>query len=155
MMLVKLNAPFDDQDKMVAVLRELQKVQSEKMDPERSFSVSHDPDGVPRPQFVVGDLHLNILVGFGLRFFLGPRNSRQRQNEQPVQNFPPGGLFTPRPAIRFGMKDRGLFAPLYLMIAANCGDVQTTGFVVVLFNTVAPREYQTVRNGDFSFIVLS
>ena len=41
------------------------------------------------------------------------------------------------------------------MIAANYGDVQTTGFVVVLFNPVAPREYQTVRNGDFSFIVMS
>src|ERR1700692_4041210 len=41
------------------------------------------------------------------------------------------------------------------MIAANYGDVQTTGFVVILFNPVAPREYQTVRNGDFSFIVMS
>jgi hypothetical protein len=41
------------------------------------------------------------------------------------------------------------------MISANYGNVQTTGFVVVLFNSVAPREYQTVRNGDFSFIVMN
>jgi hypothetical protein len=40
------------------------------------------------------------------------------------------------------------------MISANYGDLEKTGFIVVLFNPVAPREYQTVRNGDFSFIVM-
>ena len=41
------------------------------------------------------------------------------------------------------------------MVAANYGDADERGFVVILFNTVAPREYQTVRNGDFSFVVMS
>ena len=40
------------------------------------------------------------------------------------------------------------------MVAANYGDADERGFVVILFNTVAPREYQTVRNGDFSFVVM-
>jgi len=44
MMLVKLNAPFDDRSKMIAVLQELQKVQSEKMNPERSFATTRAPD---------------------------------------------------------------------------------------------------------------
>jgi hypothetical protein len=46
---------------------------------------------------------------------------------------------------------RTLDAP---MISANYGDVSPTGFVVILFNPVATLEYQTVRNGNFSFIVV-
>jgi hypothetical protein len=65
------------------------------------------------------------------------------QFAEPVANACYSVLVSPR---------RAVDAPL---IAANYGDVQTTGFVVVLFNPVAPREYQTVRNGDFSFIVMS
>jgi hypothetical protein len=40
------------------------------------------------------------------------------------------------------------------MIAANYGDVSNAGFVVVIFDPVATMEYRTVRNGNFSFIVV-
>ena len=40
------------------------------------------------------------------------------------------------------------------MIAANYGNVSDTGFVVILFDPVATLEYRTVRNGNFSFIVI-
>jgi hypothetical protein len=46
---------------------------------------------------------------------------------------------------------RTLDAP---MISANYGDVSATGFVVILFDPVATMEYRTVRNGNFSFIVV-
>ncbi len=46
---------------------------------------------------------------------------------------------------------RTLDAP---MISANYGDVSGAGFVVILFDPVATLEYQTVRNGNFSFIVV-
>lgn len=120
MFLVKLNAPFDDRRKMISVLRDIQSVQDEKMDPLRTFSHVRLPDGTRRPQLVVGDLHLNLLVGFGLRFFLGPIGSPGRAAEEQVPNFPPGGVFTPRPATRFGMKDR--FVPLYLRTMNAAGD---------------------------------
>jgi Dyp-type peroxidase family len=118
--LVKLNAPFDDRKKMISTLRALQAVQDEKMDPARIFSSSRLPDGSRRPHYVVADLHLNLLVGFGLRFFLGPLGSPGRQNEQPIPNFPPGGSFTPRTPNRFGMKDR--VVPLYLRTMNASGD---------------------------------
>ena len=69
MMLAKLNLPFDDRRRAIAVLQALQNVQAEKIDPSRVFAVTRDPDLNVRPQFVVGDLNLNLLVGFGLRFF--------------------------------------------------------------------------------------
>jgi Dyp-type peroxidase family len=119
MLLVKVNAPFDDRDKIVAALKDLQAVQNEKMDPARTFAYVRTPEG-RRPQLVVGDLHLNLLVAFGLRFFLGPLGSKGRQNEQPVPNFPPGGVFTPRQPTRFGMKDR--YVPLYLRTMNAAGD---------------------------------
>ena len=112
----------------------------------RSFSATRDPDGVPREQLVVADLHLNLLVGFGLRFFLGPLNSKDRRNEQPVQNFPPGGLFAPRPAIRFGMKRRGLFAPLYLRTMAATGDQQWVSSVLAAQNNGKAPDDETVKS---------
>ena len=121
MLLAKLNLPFDDRQRAIAVLQELQKVQVEKVDPARIFAMTRDPDLTPRPQLVVGDLRLNLLVGFGLPFFLGPLGSKGRQNEQPVANFPPGGAFVPRPATRFGMADRAV--PLYLRTMAAAGDL--------------------------------
>lgn len=120
MFLVKLNAPFDDRKKMIAVLQAIQAVQDEKMDPLRTFSHVHLPDGTRRPQFVVADLHLNLLVGFGLRFFLGPIGSPARANEEPIPNFPPGGVFKARVPTRFGMTDR--YVPMYLRTMAAAGD---------------------------------
>lgn len=120
MYLVKVNAPFDDRAKMISVLRGLQAVQNEKMDPARTFSSVRLPDGSRRPKLVVAELRLNLLVGFGLRFFLGPLGSPARQNEQPVPNFPPGGSFIPRTPVRFGMKDR--VVPLYLRTMNAAGD---------------------------------
>ncbi len=40
------------------------------------------------------------------------------------------------------------------MLAANYGEVSPTGFVVILFNTVGDQSYTSVRNGDFSFVVI-
>jgi len=120
MFFVKVNVPFDDRAKMISVLRGLQAVQNEKMDPALTFSYKHLPDGTKQPKLVVADLHLNLLVAFGLRFFLGPLGSPARQNEQPVPNFPPGGSFNPRTPVRFGMKDR--VVPLYLRTMNAAGD---------------------------------
>jgi len=46
---------------------------------------------------------------------------------------------------------RSMDAP---MLAANYGSVTPNGFVVILFNTVGDQSYQTVRNGDFSFMIV-
>lgn len=46
---------------------------------------------------------------------------------------------------------RSLDAP---MLSANYGEQSPTGFVVILFNTVGDQSYTSVRNGDFSFIVI-
>jgi Dyp-type peroxidase family len=119
MLLVKVNAPFDDRAKIIATLKDLQAVQNEKMAPDRTFGRARTPEG-RRPKLVVADWHLNLLVAFGLRFFLGPLGSKGRQNEQPVPNFPPGGVFTPRVPTRFGMTDR--FVPLYLRTMNAAGD---------------------------------
>jgi deferrochelatase/peroxidase EfeB len=120
MFLVKVNVPFDDRDKIIATLKALQAVQDEKMDPERTFATRRLADGTRRPQLVVADLRLNLLVAFGLRFFLGPLGSAGRQNEQAIPNFPPGGSFTQRAPVRFGMKDR--VVPLYLRTMNAAGD---------------------------------
>ena len=40
------------------------------------------------------------------------------------------------------------------MIAANYGEVSPTGFVVILFNAVGDQSYTSVRNGNFSFVVI-
>jgi hypothetical protein len=40
------------------------------------------------------------------------------------------------------------------LLTANWGDATRTNFVVVLFNPVGHPAYTTVRNGDFSFVLL-
>ena len=40
------------------------------------------------------------------------------------------------------------------MLSCNYGNVTPGGFEVVLFNPVAVLSYQTVRNGNFSFVVI-
>ena len=120
MYLVKLNAPFDDRAMMIGVLKGLQAVQDEKMDPARTFSSRRLADGATARRHVLADLHLNLLVAFGLRFFLGPLGSPGRQNEQGVPNFPPGGVFSPRVPTRFGMSDR--VVPMYLRTMNASGD---------------------------------
>jgi len=119
--LVKVNAPFDDRDKIVAVLQAVQALQNEKLNPGRTFSLERIPDGPTKPRLVVDDLHLNLLVAFGLRFFLGPLGSPGRANEQPIPNFPPGGSFTARIPSRFGMNDR--VVPMYLRTMNASGDL--------------------------------
>jgi hypothetical protein len=46
---------------------------------------------------------------------------------------------------------RTLDAP---MLSANYGEQGPAGFVVILFNTVGDQSYTSVRNGDFSFIII-
>jgi len=118
--LVKLNVPFDDRDNIVSVLTGLQAVENEKMDSDRTFSSRKLPDGGRRPLFAVADLRLNLLVAFGLRFFLGPIGSPSRQDETPIPNFPPGGAFKQRTPGRFGMNDRSV--PMYLRTMNAAGD---------------------------------
>lgn len=40
------------------------------------------------------------------------------------------------------------------MLSANYGEVTANSFVVILFNAVGDQSYLTVRNGNFSFIVV-
>jgi len=40
------------------------------------------------------------------------------------------------------------------MLSCNYGNVSPGGFEVILFNPVAQLSYQTVRNGNFSFLVI-
>lgn len=40
------------------------------------------------------------------------------------------------------------------MLAANYGEVTSNSFVVILFNAVGDQSYLTVRNGNFSFIIV-
>jgi hypothetical protein len=40
------------------------------------------------------------------------------------------------------------------MLSCNYGNVTANGFEVILFNPVAVLSYQTVRNGNFSFLVV-
>jgi deferrochelatase/peroxidase EfeB len=118
--LLKLNVPFNDRNKIVAVLKGLQTVADEMMAPERTFGTRRLPDGTKRPLAVVGDLHLNLLVAFGLSFFLGPIGSAGRANEESIPNFPPGGTFTARTPTRFAINDRSV--PMYLRTMGAQGD---------------------------------
>src|SRR6185312_5301230 len=99
LLIAKLNFPFDDREKVIETLKGIEAVRREYVKPER------------------GDA-LNLLVAFGLRFFLGPLE--QRGQEEVIQNFPPGGVFKPRAPTRFGMQDRN--TPIYLRTMAASGD---------------------------------
>ena len=107
-LVVKLNLPFDDRDRAIETLTDLEQVYRAAVDPERE----HDGKGV------IDGWGLNLLVAFGLRFFLGPLHGRK--DEEAVPNFPPGGIFTPRRPTRFEMADRSV--PLYLRTMAAAGD---------------------------------
>lgn len=88
---------------MIACLKAIAKVSAEKLDPARCFGIIHDHEGTAVDErLVVRDLALNLLVGFGLRFFLGDLKSRPA--EAPFPNFPPGGAFGPRLPLRFSLK---------------------------------------------------
>jgi len=100
LILVKLNVPFDDRDRMIEVLEKIAEVQKVAVCMERELE----------GQNVIEGWALNLLVAFGLRFFLGPLEDRG--DEEVIPNFPPGGTFTTRHPTRFGMEKRQV--PLYL-----------------------------------------
>lgn len=106
--IANLNLPFDDRKRCIKVLQAVEQVRVEALDPGREHAGKK----------VVEGWRLNLLVAFGLRFFLGPLE--QRGAEEPIPNFPPGGQFKPRTATRFGMVDRPV--PLYLRTMAAEGD---------------------------------
>jgi deferrochelatase/peroxidase EfeB len=122
-LIVRVNAPFDSQDTMIAALKAVVDVQKDKLNPARTLGTIKTADGSRRPRLVVGDLHLGLLIGFGLRFFMGPLD--KRGPDEVVQNFPPGGTFKARLATRFGITGRAV--PMYLrtMNAAGDADVVT------------------------------
>ena len=112
-LLAKLNVPFDDKEKVVQLLSDVDAVRRELVDPDRQFNGLSVVDG----------WGLNLLVAFGLRFFLGPLASRQP--EEVIPNFPPGGVFTPRQPTRFGITGRAV--PLYLRTMNAAGDRDFVG----------------------------
>lgn len=117
-LIAKVNVPFDDRDRLIDCLKAIARVSAQKLDPERHFAVIRDHDGsLVDQKLVVRDLALNLLVGFGVRFFLGPLESR---TDDTFPNFPPGGTFKPRTPTRFGM--RGRQVPLYLRTMNATGD---------------------------------
>jgi Dyp-type peroxidase family len=110
-LLIKLDLGFDGRDEVIGLLQAMTDVDRRKTASNRSHGKVYCEDKVTqRPQLVVKDLGLNLLVGFGLSFFLGPL--RERKDEEAVPNFPPGGVFKPRLPQRFGINDRHV--PLYL-----------------------------------------
>jgi deferrochelatase/peroxidase EfeB len=117
-LIAKLNVPFDDRSKMIECLKAFAAVSAQKLDPARCFGIMHDHEGTAVDQkLVVRDLALNLLVGFGLRFFSG--DLEQRPPEEPIPNFPPGGVFKQRTPTRFGMTCP---LPLYLRTMSAAGD---------------------------------
>jgi deferrochelatase/peroxidase EfeB len=117
-LIVKVNIPFNDGAKVVECLKAIAAVSARKLDPARHFGVLRDHEGTAVDQrLVVRDLALNLLVGFGERFFLGDLETRPA--EELIPNFPPGGTFKPRVAARFGLKCP---VPLYLRTMNASGD---------------------------------
>jgi deferrochelatase/peroxidase EfeB len=98
LLIAKINLPFDKRQKAIEILKAIEAVRREHARPRRE-------DG------------LNLLVAFGLPFFLG--KLEQRGQEEAIQNFPPGGVFKPRVPTRFGI-DRN--TPIYLRTMAAAGD---------------------------------
>ena len=115
---VKINIPTDDRKAAVATLKAIANVCAEKLALDRIHGTERNLDDTPgRQRMVVADYGLNLLVGFGLRFFAGPLD--RRQPEEAVPNFPPGGTFAPRKPTRFDI-ERGV--PLYLRTMNASGD---------------------------------
>lgn len=115
LMFVKLNFMHDDGPRAVTALKAIERVRTEMICDERMQG--EGPDG--RPLSVVRDHKLNLLVGFGLRFFLGELSLRPHEDEV-VPNFPPGGVFTPRQPTRFGIER---IVPVYLRTMNALGDI--------------------------------
>lgn len=117
--LAKLNIPFDDRDRCIQLLRDLEMVRRTALSPERTIDDggAFQEGGHVAPRRVVADLRLNLLVGFGLRFFLGALE--QRGDEEVIPNFPPGGVFKRRLPTRFGI---GEPVPRYLRRMNAAGD---------------------------------
>jgi deferrochelatase/peroxidase EfeB len=107
-LLGKLNIPFDDRDRCVEMLWAIEGVHRKMLAADRMHA------GQP----VVKEFALNLLVGFGLRFFLGPLEGRGQ--EEVIPNFPPGGVFKPRTPTRFSMTNRHV--PHYLRTMNADGD---------------------------------
>ena len=121
MLLVKLNLDLKaTRGNASDVLKTIENIARIKMDPLRTHGALRLADDTVEPRLVVDDYGLNLLVGFGLRFFLGPQSARQHAGEEVVQNFPPGGLFKTRPIARFGISNRNV--PLYLRTMNAEGD---------------------------------
>lgn len=99
-LLAKLNLPFDERNRCVDALRSIESVRRAALAPERHHA------GLP----VVEGFALNLLLAFGLRFFLGPLEGRG--SEEVIPNFPPGGVFTRRMPTRFSIDNRHV--PHYL-----------------------------------------
>ena len=123
-LLAKLNVPFDDRTKMIQVLEDLEAVQREAVDPDREFGGKSVVDGWA----------LNLLVAFGLRFFLGPL--ADRKPEEAIPNFPPGGVFALRHPTRFDIADRQV--PVYLRTMAAAGDREAVAARLASENGSAP-----------------
>jgi deferrochelatase/peroxidase EfeB len=101
------------------VLKAIGEVSRQKTDPERAHGLFYHPDGtMSGKKLVVRDHKLNLLVGFSIRFFLGPL--RDRPDDEIIPNFPPGGSFAPRSPRRFDLRDRKI--PMYLRTMNAEGD---------------------------------
>ncbi|HEX3880497.1 MAG TPA: hypothetical protein VHW24_26125 [Bryobacteraceae bacterium] len=145
-LIVKVNVPFDEREKMVSCLKALAAVCARKLDPTRCFGIMHDHEGTAVDQkLVVRDLALNLLVGFGLRFFLGDLGSRPP--EEPIPNFPPGGTFQPRMGTRFGLNNCRV--PLYLRTMNATGDRDSLAKrqAAALGRELSPAEIDQVYKG--------
>lgn len=116
--IARLDLPFEERDKAIGFLKAVETVTREKMDPARTHGTIRSADGTRRPRLAVREWGLNLLVGFGIRFFLGPLDARPP--DEVIPNFPPGGVFKPRTPTRFGMADRRV--PLYLRTMNAAGD---------------------------------
>src|SRR5215475_9559697 len=77
-LLVKLDLGFDGKDEVIRLLQAIADVDRQKTASDRSHGKVYCEDGVTqRPQLAVRDLGLNLLIGFGLSFFLGPLRERK------------------------------------------------------------------------------
>src|SRR5690349_11997502 len=117
-LIARINLATDERAKAIEILKLLGDVNREKTKSTRIHGRIYDHCvGESRPQLAVQDLHLNLLVGFGTRFFLGPLDSRGA--EEAVPNFPPGGAFKKRIPTRFGITSG---VPIYLRTMNASGD---------------------------------
>lgn len=111
MLFVRLDFPHDDRARAITALRDLERVRTAALHPERLFG----PVGREVP--VLAGWKTGLLVAFGLPFFLGRLG--KRPTDPGIPNFPPEGDFPRRVATRFGLS---IPAPKYLRTMAAFGD---------------------------------